>query len=255
MGLKKCEIVVVLPRGEAGLKIDQKTVRSGQAPANVKIERRTAASSELKGAGALGVGPSGATGSASMAASAERTRSLTAATSDVVPVLLGTRSRTKENDQSWRVTRTDGAEILQGMLWQQGYQHGDFKGHVYDDAAKFLHRWNDRGLRLYVYSSGSVQAQKLIFGFSNAGDLTPCFSGYFDTRMGAKREPEAYQNILNKLGVEAKTVLFLSDVEAELEAAEAVGMKTAWLVRDESAPPSARPQLRDFSEVDELLKR
>ena len=146
-------------------------------------------------------------------------------------------------------------KVLQGMLWQQGYQHGDFKGHVYDDAAKFLHRWNDRGLRLYVYSSGSVQAQKLIFGFSNAGDLTPCFSGYFDTRMGAKREPEAYQNILNKLGVEAKTVLFLSDVEAELEAAEAVGMKTAWLVRDESAPPSARPQLRDFSEVDELLKR
>ncbi|OEY67828.1 acireductone synthase [Marinobacter sp. X15-166B] len=146
-------------------------------------------------------------------------------------------------------------KALQGMLWQQGYQHGHFKGHVYEDAAAYLHRWHDRGLRLYVYSSGSVQAQKLIFGFSDAGDLTPCFSGYFDTRVGAKRDPEAYQNILNELGVEPKTVLFLSDVEAELEAAEAVGMKTAWLVRGAQAPSSERPQYRDFSEVDELLRR
>ena len=79
-------------------------------------------------------------------------------------------------------------KALQGMLWQKGYQEDAFKGHVYADAADYLQRWHDRGLRLFVYSSGSVKAQKLIFGFSEAGDLTPFFSGYFDTRVGAKRD-------------------------------------------------------------------
>ncbi len=145
-------------------------------------------------------------------------------------------------------------KVLQGMLWQKGYQEGAFKGHVYDDAADYLQRWHDRGFRLFVYSSGSVKAQKLIFGFSEAGDLTPFFSGYFDTRVGAKRDPEAYRAILDELGVEAGTVLFLSDVEAELEAAEATGMKTVWLVRDGERPETSRPVAADFAEVDALLK-
>lgn len=145
-------------------------------------------------------------------------------------------------------------KALQGMLWQRGYQQGAFKGHVYPDAADYLQRWHDRGLRLFVYSSGSVKAQKLIFGFSEAGDLTPFFSGYFDTRVGAKKAPEAYRTILNELGVEASTVLFLSDVEAELEAAESVGMKTVWLVREGPKPASSRPVAADFAEVDALLQ-
>ena len=148
-------------------------------------------------------------------------------------------------------------KALQGMLWQKGYQEGAFKGHVYDDAADYLQRWHDRGYRLFVYSSGSVKAQKLIFGFSEAGDLTPFFSGYFDTRVGAKRDPEAYRSILDELGVEAGTVLFLSDVEAELEAAEATGMKTVLLVRDGEKPDpfqTRRPVAADFAEVDTLLQ-
>lgn len=145
-------------------------------------------------------------------------------------------------------------KTLQGMLWQKGYQEGAFNGHVYPDAADYLQRWHDRGLRLFVYSSGSVKAQKLIFGFSEAGDLTPFFSGYFDTRVGAKREPEAYRTILNDLGVEPETVLFLSDVEAELEAAESAGMKTVWLVRDGDKPSSRRPVAANFAEVDSFLQ-
>lgn len=145
-------------------------------------------------------------------------------------------------------------KALQGMLWAQGYQQGAFKGHVYPDAADYITHWHDRGLRLYVYSSGSVEAQKLIFGFSEFGDLTPCFSGYFDTRIGAKKEPASYQNIIEELGVEPSTVLFLSDVDAELEAAEAVGIKTAWLVREGPVPETDRPVMRDFAEVDTLLK-
>jgi len=146
-------------------------------------------------------------------------------------------------------------KALQGMLWEQGYQQGAFHGHVYRDAADYLQRWHDRGLRLFVYSSGSVKAQKLIFGFSEAGDLTPFFSGYFDTRVGGKKEAASYRNILDQLGVEAETVLFLSDVEAELEAAEAAGMATAWLVRNGELPESSRPVAGDFADVDELLKR
>lgn len=145
-------------------------------------------------------------------------------------------------------------KALQGMLWEQGYERGDFKGHVYDDASQYLKLWHDRGLRLYVYSSGSVKAQKLIFGFSEAGDLTPFFSGYFDTRVGAKKDSESYRNILGELGVEAESVLFLSDVEAELEAAEEAGMRTAWLVRDGSHPDSERKIMRNFEDVDTLLR-
>jgi enolase-phosphatase E1 len=145
-------------------------------------------------------------------------------------------------------------KALQGMLWQKGYQEGAFRGHVYADAADYLQRWHDRGLRLFVYSSGSVKAQKLIFGFSESGDLTPFFSGYFDTRVGAKREPGAYQTILNELGVEAGTVMFLSDVEAELEAATSVGMKTVLLVRDGDKPVTNHPVAADFAEVDALLQ-
>jgi len=146
-------------------------------------------------------------------------------------------------------------KALQGMVWEQGYQQGELKGHIYNDAAQYLQHWHDRGLRLYVYSSGSVKAQKLIFGFTTEGDFTPFFSGYFDTRIGGKKEPEAYRTILSELGVEARTILFLSDVEAELEAAEVAGMKTAWLIRDGELPETQRFVARDFAEVDALLQK
>lgn len=146
-------------------------------------------------------------------------------------------------------------KALQGMVWEQGYQQGELKGHIYTDAADYLQRWHDRGLRLFVYSSGSVKAQKLIFGFTTEGDFTPFFSGYFDTRIGGKKEADSYRNILSELGVEAATVLFLSDVEAELEAAEQAGMKTAWLVREGDLPETERFVARDFAEVDTLLQK
>ncbi|MDX5329459.1 MAG: acireductone synthase [Marinobacter sp.] len=146
-------------------------------------------------------------------------------------------------------------KALQGMVWEQGYHSGELKGDIYPDAADYLQRWHDRGLRLFVYSSGSVKAQKLIFGFSNEGDFTPFFSGYFDTGVGGKKEPQSYRNILAELGVEPATVLFLSDVEAELAAAEEAGLKTVWLVRDGELPDTGRPVARDFAEVDALLRK
>ncbi len=145
-------------------------------------------------------------------------------------------------------------KVLQGLIWEAGYRQGDFRGHVYTDAAEGLRRWHDRGLRLYVYSSGSEKAQKLLFGFSEAGDLTPLFSGYFDTRIGHKKQAESYQAILENLGLRGSEVLFLSDVEDELVAAEAAGMQTCWLVRDGELPSGARPVARDFDQVEKLLQ-
>ncbi|MFE8073109.1 acireductone synthase [Marinobacteraceae bacterium S3BR75-40.1] len=144
-------------------------------------------------------------------------------------------------------------KALQGMIWQRGYERGDFKGHIYDDAAEYLCHWHDEGFRLYVYSSGSVQAQKLLFGYSEAGDLTPFFSGYFDTRIGGKKDDSSYRHILEELGMEPQRVLFLSDVEEELEAAEKAGLQTCWLVRQGALPNTERPVARDFAEVHRLL--
>ncbi|MCR4346382.1 MAG: acireductone synthase [Sulfuricaulis sp.] len=121
---------------------------------------------------------------------------------------------------------------LQGMIWQDGYKKGHFKGHMYEDAVRHLKKWKRAGLRLYVFSSGSVQAQKLLFAHTEYGDLTPLFSGYFDTTVGNKREIGAYQKISEKIGLPAGNILFLSDIAEELDAARGAGMQTVLLLRD-----------------------
>ena len=123
-------------------------------------------------------------------------------------------------------------KALQGMIWQQGYANGQLKGHVYPDAVEALKRWKQQGYALYVYSSGSIQAQKLIFGCSEAGDLSPLFSGYFDTTSGPKREVDSYQRIAEAIGLPAEAIVFLSDVVEELDAAQQAGMQTIGLVRE-----------------------
>jgi enolase-phosphatase E1 len=141
-------------------------------------------------------------------------------------------------------------KTLQGMIWAQGYAAGELQGHVYPDTPVYLRRWHAEGKRLYVYSSGSVEAQQLIFGHSDAGDLTPLFSGYFDTRIGAKRDAGSYHAILKELELPGEQVLFLSDIGEELDAARSAGLRTCQLLRDERAKPFAQhPQARDFSEV------
>lgn len=141
-------------------------------------------------------------------------------------------------------------KTLQGMIWRQGYEAGELKGHIYADTASALRRWHAQGLKLYVYSSGSVEAQKLIFGHTEAGDLTPLFSGYFDTRVGGKREASSYRAILDQIGLAGSEVLFLSDVGEELDAARDAGLQTVQLIRDDKAKPfPAHAQATDFSSV------
>lgn len=131
-------------------------------------------------------------------------------------------------DQDRKVTPL---KTLQGLLWKIGYEQGILKGHVYADVPAALEKWHQRGLKLGVFSSGSVEAQKLIFGYSIEGDLTTYFSNYFDTKTGMKRDSETYTKIAQILKLEPKSILFLSDVIQELEAAEIAGFKTVQLVR------------------------
>lgn len=142
-------------------------------------------------------------------------------------------------------------KALQGLLWEEGYRQGAFQSHLYEDAARRLREWHAQGLRLYVYSSGSEQAQRLLFGHTPFGDLTPLFSGYFDTRVGRKREPGSYARLVREIGLPAEEGLFLSDVREELDAARAVGLRTWCLVRGEgpAGEVGEHPVARDFDEV------
>jgi enolase-phosphatase E1 len=140
---------------------------------------------------------------------------------------------------------------LQGLIWEAGYRQGDFKGHLYADAAEKLKEWKADGLDLYVYSSGSVYAQKLLFGHTEYGDLTPLFSGYFDTHIGGKREQQSYDNIAKQLDMPANQLLFLSDIKEELDAAKAAGFETIWLTRDNAPDPQAEHrQVNNFNQID-----
>lgn len=116
-------------------------------------------------------------------------------------------------------------KALQGMIWKQGYENGDFRAHIYPDVPPKLREWKSRGLRLYVYSSGSVQAQKLFFAHTIDGDLSELFDSWFDTTIGGKRERGSYLRIAESIGERPENILFLSDIEAELDAAGDAGLR------------------------------
>ena len=127
-------------------------------------------------------------------------------------------------------------KALQGLLWEEGYARGDYRAHFYADAATALRAWQAAGHPLYVYSSGSVPAQQLFFGYSEAGDLRPLVSGWFDTEIGGKREVDSYRRIVAAIGEAAEDIVFLSDVVEELDAAREAGLQTVLLDRRSDYP-------------------
>lgn len=141
-------------------------------------------------------------------------------------------------------------KALQGLIWEAGYQNGDFHGHLYADAFEELKRWRALGVPLYVFSSGSVKAQKLLFGHTEYGDLTAWFKGYFDTTTGPKQEPSSYEAIAKKMGHPPERILFLSDIQGELDAAASAGFATCQLIRDPEMVASSRhKQATRFDEI------
>lgn len=124
---------------------------------------------------------------------------------------------------------------LQGKIWEAGYLSGQLRGEVYPDVAPAFARWTKQQKRIYIYSSGSVLAQQLLFAHTTDGDLTNYISGYFDTTTGPKREPASYLSISEQIVLPAGEILFLSDVTAELDAAQNAGLQTTLSVRPGNA--------------------
>ncbi len=133
--------------------------------------------------------------------------------------------------------KTTALKALQGEIWAGGYANGELRGHVYDDVAPAFARWRSEGRRLYIYSSGSVAAQKLIFGASVAGDLSPQISGYFDTTTGPKKEAVSYRAIAEAIGAAPSQVVFLTDNADEGRAAVEAGMDVRIVRRPDDASP------------------
>ncbi len=159
-------------------------------------------------------------------------------------------------DEVTRLTESDakvtGLKQLQGLIWEAGFRNGELRGHVYDDVPPALRRWNAAGLDVRIYSSGSIAAQKLFFGHSDAGDLLDQFRGHYDTTTGPKREAASYRAIAEDFGLPAGSILFLSDVVAELDAARAAGMQTALVRRPGNAAVEDahnHPSIQSFDEL------
>ncbi|MAM87983.1 acireductone synthase [Allohahella sp. A8] len=141
-------------------------------------------------------------------------------------------------------------KTLQGLIWKQGYETGELRGHMYPDAVELLKTWHAAGIDLYVYSSGSIAAQKLMFGYSEAGDLRPLFTGYFDTTTGGKREASSYRRIAEQVGQPPERILFLTDIIEEAEAAETAGFMVVLLRRPGDAPAKVEAERDSFGECD-----
>ena len=151
-----------------------------------------------------------------------------------------------------RDKKSPGLKALQGLIWQDGYKSGELRGQVYPDVLPAFERWRARGIDIYIYSSGSVLAQRLLFGSTEAGDLTAFLSDYFDTAVGPKVSPDSYGVIAARIHVPPPEILFVSDVGQELDAARTSGMRTALCVRGggDGPPGSAsHPIVRSFAEI------
>ena len=142
-------------------------------------------------------------------------------------------------------------KTIQGMIWREGYEAGELKSVVYDDVPAAFERWSDQGKTIAIYSSGSVLAQKLLFGYTNHGDLTPFISDYFDTEVGHKRDDGSYDKIADRLKREPEQILFLSDIPEELSAASAAGMEVCMVVRPGNAETlsSTFPVVTSFNDL------
>jgi enolase-phosphatase E1 len=143
-------------------------------------------------------------------------------------------------------------KALQGMVWEQGYQRGEYQAHIYPDVPEKLREWQEQGINLYVYSSGSEKAQRLFFRYTTCGDLRLLFAGYFDTTIGAKQEPDSYRHIADWIALPPEDIVFLSDIEGELDAAAAIGIRTIRVVRPQETDGVVKSKHKTVSSFDEI---
>lgn len=137
-------------------------------------------------------------------------------------------------------------KALQGMVWQEGFRRAELQGQVYPDVPVALARWRGQGRSAFIYSSGSVLAQRLIFSRTEAGDLTPLLAGYFDTTTGPKKESASYGRIAAEIGVDPGDVFFVSDSADEVAASRGAGLRAALCARDGTGPSTETEVVRSF---------
>ena len=147
--------------------------------------------------------------------------------------------------------KVTGLKQLQGMIWEEGFRNGELRSTLFDDVPQALAEWRRMGREMRIYSSGSIHAQKLFFAHTESGDLTPHFSGYYDTTTGSKREAASYTAIAADCGLMAEEILFVSDLVEELNAARTAGMFTALAVRpgNKAVLTHEHPVITSFSEI------
>lgn len=150
-------------------------------------------------------------------------------------------------------SKSTGLKQLQGLIWRRGFESGELVAHLFPDVPGSLKNWSAVGIRLYVYSSGSVESQKLFFGHTEFGNMLGCFSGHFDTTTGPKREGASYEKIAVEIGLPPRRMLFLSDVSAELAAASSADFQVGLCLRpgNPSQPDADRwPRIESFSQIE-----
>ncbi|KAF7252871.1 Enolase-phosphatase E1 [Varanus komodoensis] len=165
----------------------------------------------------------------------------------VVPIPLETRDGEAEIERiiqavvdnvRWQMSsdrKTTALKQLQGHIWRAAFENGRMKGEFFEDVVPAVRKWREAGMKVYIYSSGSVEAQKLLFGNSTEGDISELFDGHFDTKIGAKVDSESYQRIAASIGCSTNNMLFLTDVAREADAAEEADVHVAIVVRPGNA--------------------
>lgn len=149
-------------------------------------------------------------------------------------------------------SKTTGLKKLQGLIWRSGFESGELKAHVYDEVPDILHAWKESGHEIRIYSSGSIAAQKLFFAHTIFGDLLNCFQGHYDTTIGSKREEASYAALAADWKVEPHEILFISDIVAELDAAQSAGLATILCLRPTDTPPETQQrhaEITNFRQV------
>lgn len=151
-----------------------------------------------------------------------------------------------------RDRKTTPLKSLQGKIWDEGYSRGELRSQVFEDVPRAFKRWGTQGKKVFIYSSGSVLAQKLLFAKTEAGDLTGFIGGYFDTKIGAKKDTESYRRIAGELKLQPPELLFVSDVTGELDSAASAGFETLLCVRPGNRPisqTSSHAVIKTFDEI------
>eukprot|EP01120_Amphizonella_sp_Union-15-10_P015450 TRINITY_DN7955_c0_g1_i3.p1 TRINITY_DN7955_c0_g1~~TRINITY_DN7955_c0_g1_i3.p1 ORF type:complete len:172 (-),score=22.41 TRINITY_DN7955_c0_g1_i3:14-529(-) len=156
--------------------------------------------------------------------------------------------------------KTSALKQLQGHLWKFGYQNGSLKSQVYDDVIESFKKWKAAHVPIFIYSSGSILAQKLLFQHSNHGDLLSYLEGYYDTTIGSKVEKASYaaihtsiaQQLSLKDSLKIDSILFVTDNILEANAANEAGMSVVLSVRpgNKELPKNEFPEIRSFGEIE-----